>query len=333
MKKNIILLIIVVVVGGLGLWLFRGFQHAPAGKAESITIGTPLNESSALIFIAEDRQFFAKNGLKAVIGEHDFGALAVNAMLRGERDIAVATEFPLVVKILQKEKVRTVGSIGKFEFVYLVGRKDRGIAKISDLKGKKVATARWTIAEFHLGRCLNLNGMNIDEITLVDRQGSEQLADAVVNGDVDAVVTQQPYAASAAERLGLNGVVWPVQSGQAMYTPVICRDEWINRNPDPVKRLLKSLAQAEEYAMNHRGEVEAVLQKRLNLKPSYTKTVWLRNQFSLSLDQALVTAMEDEARWMIKNNLTKEREVPDFVKYIHEDGLKEVRPAAVGIIR
>jgi ABC-type nitrate/sulfonate/bicarbonate transport system substrate-binding protein len=320
MKRKVIALVIIVAMGcGLGLWLFRGSQRGPAAKIEPITIGTPLNESSALVFIAEDKQFFAKNGLKAVIREHDFGALAVNAMLRGERDIAVATEFPFVVKILQKEKIRTVGSIGKFEFVYLVGRKDRGISKISDMKGKKVATARWTIAEFHLGRCLNLNGMNIDEIALVDRQGSEQLADAVVNGDVDAVVTQQPYAASAAERLGTNGVIWPVQGGQAMYAPVICRDEWINRNPDPVRRLLKSLAQAEEYAMNHRSEVEAILQKRLNLKPAYAKTVWLHNQLSLSLDQALITAMEDEARWMIKNNLTKEKKVPDFVNYIYAD--------------
>jgi NitT/TauT family transport system substrate-binding protein len=46
--------------------------------------------------------------------------------------------------------------------------------------------------------------------------------------------------------------------------------------------------------------------------------VWSQNQFSLSLDQSLIVAMEDEARWMIKNSLTGEKQVPDFADYIHE---------------
>ncbi len=257
-------------------------------RSESITIGTPLNESSALIYIAEDRHFFAKNGLNVIVRDYDFGALALNGMLRGEVDIAVATEFPLVMKAFGKEKVRTIGSIGKFEFVYLIGRKDRGIEKISDLKGKRIATARKTIAEFHLGRYLNLHGMNFEEITFVDLQRSSATGGCRSKGKLDAIVTQQPYVASAAERLGANSVVWPVQSGQAMFSPMICRDEWITDHPELVTRLLNSLAQAEEYAMNHPVEAEAILQKRLNLNASYAKTVWLRNQFSLSLDQSLI---------------------------------------------
>jgi NitT/TauT family transport system substrate-binding protein len=43
--------------------------------------------------------------------------------------------------------------------------------------------------------------------------------------------------------------------------------------------------------------------------------------------------MEEEARWMIRNNLTGEKQVPNFLDYIYEDGLKAVRPAAVNIVR
>ena len=43
--------------------------------------------------------------------------------------------------------------------------------------------------------------------------------------------------------------------------------------------------------------------------------------------------MEDEARWMITNNLTTEKQVPNFLDYIYEDGLKAVKPEAVNIIR
>ena len=165
-------------------------------------------------------------------------------MLKGETDIALATEFPLVVKAFQKEKVRTIGSIGKFEFVYLIGRKDRGIDKISDLKGKKVATARETTAEFYLARYLNLQGINLEEIIFVDIQKSGQGMDALINGEIDACVSQEPYVTS----LWLS--VWApmARSGRCRAARgcsrrMICRDAWITDHPELVSRLLKSLAQ------------------------------------------------------------------------------------------
>jgi hypothetical protein len=43
--------------------------------------------------------------------------------------------------------------------------------------------------------------------------------------------------------------------------------------------------------------------------------------------------MEDEARWMIGNNVTNEKQVPDFNNYIYENPLKAISPEAVNIIR
>jgi NitT/TauT family transport system substrate-binding protein len=71
----------------------------------------------------------------------------------------------------------------------------------------------------------------------------------------------------------------------------------------------------------------------MNFDDAYLEIIWPRYQFSLSLDQSLITAMEDEARWMIKNYLTKEKNVPNFLDCIHEDALKALKPEAVNIIR
>ncbi len=62
-------------------------------------------------------------------------------------------------------------------------------------------------------------------------------------------------------------------------------------------------------------------------------TIWPLHQYSLTLDQSLITAMEDEGRWMIDNNLTNERQLPNFLDSVHEDGLKAIKPEAVNIIR
>ena len=61
--------------------------------------------------------------------------------------------------------------------------------------------------------------------------------------------------------------------------------------------------------------------------------MWSRNQLALSLDQSLILAMEDEARWMMRSGLTTETTVPDFAAYVYSEALQDVKPEAVNIIR
>jgi NitT/TauT family transport system substrate-binding protein len=68
------------------------------------------------------------------------------------------------------------------------------------------------------------------------------------------------------------------------------------------------------------------------LIPVMMDTVWPQNRFGLSLDQSLVLAMEDEARWTIANNMTNATAMPDFGKYIYTESLAKVRPGSINII-
>jgi ABC-type nitrate/sulfonate/bicarbonate transport system substrate-binding protein len=335
-NKTILFVILAGIIVVLGAFfvlrprIFEGYS----GKMESITIGYPKFESVALFWIAEDQGFLIRNGLNVISRKYDAGVAALDGMLKGEADIAVGVaEFPLVGRVFRKEKIRILGNIDKAEFIYLVGRKDRGIEKVPDLKGKRVGTTLGTVAHFHLGRFLNLHGMTMQDITLVDVKTPEEWVNAVVNGDIDAIATAQPYVNSIQKRLGVNGVAWSAQSSQPLYGLIISKDEWITRHPEPVRRFLKSLAQAEEYTVRNPAGAKAIVQKQLNLDAQYMETVWSQNQFSLLLDQALILTMEDEARWMIRNNLTGEGTIPDFTNYIYLDGLKAVKPEAVSIIR
>jgi NitT/TauT family transport system substrate-binding protein len=60
--------------------------------------------------------------------------------------------------------------------------------------------------------------------------------------------------------------------------------------------------------------------------------IWPKNEFSLSLDQSLVVAMEDEGRWMIANNLTTAKTIPDIRDHIYTKGLEGVLPESVNVI-
>ncbi len=304
----------------------------PTGKIEPVSIGMESTAVNSLIYIALDRNFFTDNGLEVTIKEYASGLAATNGMLNNEVDTATAAEFVIVGKALAKKSVRTFASIDKFRHIYLIGRKDSGIEKITDLKGKRVGVPLKTAAEFYLGRFLDLQGMNIDQVTLTDVSPSQSV-DALVKGDVDAVIVWRPNVNAIEDRLG-NGIIeWHAQSDQAAYCSVISTYNWIEKNPERVKRFLKSLARAEDYLIRHPDEARAIVQRKARYDDAYMATVWPEHQLSLSLDQSLILAMEDEARWMIKNRLTDEKQIPDFLNYIYEEGLKAVEPEAVNIIR
>lgn len=334
MNKNVaakVAVIALIALVGIGAWHFTNSGTASLGSPESITIGGPALEQSAFIYIAEDQGYFAKNGLNVtVMDDYPNGVVPISDMLNDKIDISVSAEYPVVTAMLGKEKLHVIGTIDRYQNEDIIGRRDRGIQNISDLKGKRMGIPRGTICEFFLGRFLNLHGMNLSDVILMDVKASESV-EAIADGDLDAIIYFQPHVYAMKDRLGDNVISWPAQSNQLMFTVMACRDEWVAEHPETITRFLKSLDQAEEYMIYHPAQSEAIVQKKLNFSDAYMATVWPDHQFSLSLDQSLLIAMNDEGRWMIKNNLTTEKTLPYLRDYIYTKGLEEVKPEAVNI--
>ena len=327
----IILAFLSVVSCGFGLWACS--SGSDYGKLETLTVAIVPTELNALAYVAEAQKLFAANGLQVILKEHyDSGASAAAGMLNGETEIAFAAEFPIVRQVFNKRDITSFGTIAKYENTYIVWRTDSGIKTIQDLKGKKVGVTLKTISEFYLGRTLDLNGMNIQQITLVDTRAPDSER-AIAGREVEAVATWEPWVAQINQRMGKEVITTPLQSGQYAYWNLVSTSGWINNHHNMIKRLMRSLIQAESYITSHQSEAKAIVRKRMNFEDAYLETLWQRYQFSLSLDQSLITAMEDEARWMIKNGLTREKKVPNFLEHIYEDALKAVKPEAVNIIR
>ncbi len=325
------LTIILVITCGC---IAPGPHQESRGPYDQVTVAYSPYESTALLWIARDRHLFEENGLNVTLKRYESGAGSLDGVLRNEADISVGvTEFPVVRSVFFGADVRSIGVVDRGYFTYLVARADRGIAAPSDLRGKTIGTTFGTIAEFHLGRFIALQGIGPRDITLVDVREPDAWVNAVAEGNIDAIATAQPYADAAREKLGTNAVVWPVQSNQPLFAQAVATGGWVKAHPDTAARFLRSLAQAEDFAAADPSAARLIVQKDLNLKPEYMDTVWSQNQFGLSLDQSLVTAMEDEARWMIRNNVTNTTTVPDFQAVLYTDGLSRVRPGAVSILR
>jgi NitT/TauT family transport system substrate-binding protein len=304
-----------------------------SAKEKPITVGMEATAVNSLIYIAEDRKFFAANGIKMIIrNSYPSGAAATERMLEGETDVSTTAEFAIARNAFARKAARTLGSIDMFMHMKLIGRKDRGIKEISDLVGKRIGVPIKTAADFKLGRFLDLHGIDKSEITIIDVQAPQSVY-SLTQGNVDALVAWQPNVMAIQDRLGDNVVIWDVQSGQPMYCLLVTAEKWAGEHPDLLKLFMKSLLQAENYLIENGEQARAIVQKRLGYNDSYLRTIWPEHQFSLRLDQSLILALEDQARWMIENRLTTEKDVPNVLEYLDENSLRAVKPQAVSIIR
>ncbi len=334
-RKNIIIIVILCVIILLTGYEIRELYASENHDTDTVTpiiIGTSLTEVSGLIFIAEEEGFFAGNGLNATILLYDAGILAMDDLYAGRIDVATTSEFVFAGSVLDDKKIRGIASIGKSDSEYIVARNDTGIRNVSDLKGKKIGVAKGTSAEFYLGRFLTLHGIQPEEVTLVNLKPGD-MVDPLIHGDIDAVSTWDPYAYAVLHHPYVNATAWGMQCGQYMYWMVLCRDDFITSHPELMNRFLQSLCQAEDFFVSHPAEARRIIQKRLGSDDAYMERIWSKTECVLSLDQALIVALEDETRWLTQQNGTDTNDMPVFLDYISSDALDYVQPESVTIIR
>ena len=150
----------------------------PAGTPESMVVGLPSPpESSALVYIADEQHFFADNGLNVTIKEYDTGVNAVNDMITtNSPDIAVATEYIIVGKAFEQEKIYGIGSIARQEIFYH-RRPERpwNSERFRPRRGKRSVSPRGQFRRFYLGRFLELHGISLRDVTIVDTSARRNL--------------------------------------------------------------------------------------------------------------------------------------------------------------
>jgi NitT/TauT family transport system substrate-binding protein len=299
---------------------------------ESIRFGQVPGEAMALVYVAADRKLFSRNGLEVTFKEYDTIAALTGALTQGEVDLVLTGEFVIVDQVLQGNRIQVIANVAKSLLWFIIGRQDRGIEKITDLKGKRIGMTQRGSESFYLVRFLDQHGLDLQDVNLVLLTGSQWMG-AITEGSVDAVLARRPDVKPLQERLKAGAAIWPAQGNQPIYDVISGRNDWIARYPDLVKRILKSLYQAEQFLVYHPQETQEIVRKRLRSDAASLKSIWPEYEFSLSLDLSLVTVMTAEARWMIANRLSGEKTPPDFLDYVYVEGLAAVKPETVNIHR
>lgn len=87
MSKTLLLILILIIVA-VGLYLGFGNKFLPkppkyTGPVEKVTLGKVNAEDSALILVAQDKGFFAENGLEVTLKDYQSGGAGIKDLMTG----------------------------------------------------------------------------------------------------------------------------------------------------------------------------------------------------------------------------------------------------------
>jgi len=326
------IVLIVLITGGLFAACNRDRQ-GPAGPPERVTIAITTTTDSVLAQIAQAKGFFREAGVEATVHLHPYGKPALEEVLAGQADFATVAETPIMFAILGGAKLAVIATIESSQKGNaLVARKDRGILTPGDLKGKKVAVTKGTTSDYYLDAFLAVNGVARGEVEVVDMRVDDMI-EALADGAVDALSTFATYAIPARKRLGERGVIFRDENIYTFTFNLVATQDFVRANPDKVRKVLRGLVRAEEFAGEYPAEAREAVAGFSGVDIDIAREIWGETSFRVALDQMLILALEDESRWAIENRLTSATKVPNYLDAIFFDGLRAVKPAGVRITR
>ncbi len=325
-------LILAALAGGYA-WRGRTPPAQPAGPPEPMTIAANIHYAgTGLVFVAQVKGYFANEGLNVTLQPYTTGKAALDAALEGRAELATVADIPIMFAVTKGQPVSIVATIFTVERdPGIIGRKDKGVLTLASLNGKRIGVTLGTSGHFVLDAFLIRQKLSTDDVTLRDLQ-PEELVDALVKGDVDAVATWEPYLGSLRTQLSANGAIFYSEGIYELPFNIAGTRNYVVSHPETIKKLLRALVRAERLCKDEPDTARQIIAGAINVSLENLQELWPAYQFNVALHQSLLLTLEDETRWAIKNKLTARPDIPNYLNHLYLDGLKAVKPESVTVI-
>lgn len=326
-KSSLILIFIAALIG------CDKSQPRQAESLQKITVTYTFQPQSTLVHIAMAKGYFIEEGLDVQPIMRTFGKASLQTVLDHQSDFATVAETPVMFSILKGEKISVIANIEQSTTNNaIVARKDAGIATPADLKGKRIGYTPGTTSEFFLDSLLTANGLLRKDVRPVSVT-PEAMLDTIMAKKVDAVSTWNYPLTLITRKLGANGAVFYDREIYTETFNVATQQDFVQKNPETVKRFLRALIKAENFVASNTDEAQTIMSSSTKIDKDLIREVWGAFNYHVVLDHVLLLTLEDETRWAIKNKLTESTEMPDFRNFIHLGSLMAVKPEAVKMSR
>ncbi|MBY5698725.1 aliphatic sulfonate ABC transporter substrate-binding protein [Rhizobium leguminosarum] len=199
---------------------------------------------------------FEKDGIKITWVQSAGSNKALEFLNAGSLDFGSTAGAAALIGRVNGNPIKSIYVYSRPEWTALVTRKDTGIAKVQDLKGKSIAVTRGTDPHIFLVRALADAGLTEKDVSLVLLQHADGRL-ALKRGDVDAWAGLDPIMASAEIEDG--DVLFYRKPENNSWGVLNVREEFARAHPDLVKRVLASYEKARIEALKDPTNLKAAL--------------------------------------------------------------------------
>jgi len=284
------------------------------------------NTNHTGLYVAKDLGYFKEEGLDVEIVQPPEGS--TTALIgAGGAEFGISFQDTLA-KSFAKESpvpVTAVAAILQHNTSGIISLKEKGIDSPKKLEGKKYATWEDNIEQAILKKLVTDDKGDFSKVKLIPYTITD-----VVTGlktDVDAVWVYYAWDGIATERAGLQTNFLKIRDYAKeldYYSPVIiANNDFLKKNPEIAKKVLKAIKKGYEYAMKNPEESAKILVKNspeldINLVTASQK--WISKEYQ---SDAKEWGIIDGNRWnrfyeWLYKNKAVEREIPKDFGYSNE---------------
>ncbi len=259
MNKNLIILALIFLIL---FTVFKTYNYIESTE-ETIVVGyLPSNHHSAL-FVADAEKIFEKEGIKVHLVPFRAGPELIAAANRGKIDIGYCGISPVTIAINKGISIKAIASVNQ-DGSGIVVQKNSNFSDISDLKGKTIAIPeKGSVQDVLLTDLLYKNNISIDEVKIIKSEVPFMPKSLIFNKS-SAFIAWEPYVSIA--RIEGDGDVFMYSDDIWKDHPccvVIAREEFIQEEPESIRRFLKAHIAATNFINSNKNETALIISRKL----------------------------------------------------------------------
>jgi putative hydroxymethylpyrimidine transport system substrate-binding protein len=251
-------------------------QEPASGDREPFTLALDfyVNPDHAGIYTALDRGYFDDAGLEVEPRVPSDPSAPIREVAAGRVDLAVSYEPEVLLAREQGLPVKAVAALVSRPLTSLISLPEAGIAGVSDLRGKTIATAGIPYQSDYLAAILERAGLTLDDVDQV--AVGLNLLPAVLSGRADAMLGGflNVEGVDLAER-GKHPRVVPVDRlGIPTYDELVlvASSDRLEEDPEAIRLFIAALERGTEAAANDpAAATAAILRAGQGLDPKLTR--------------------------------------------------------------
>ncbi len=233
--------------------------RAQAPERIPLRMAYQINIFGGLAIVGLERNLFARRGLDVRGVAVSGGIEARSGLFTGDFQAVTMGKTPFLTTVAAGPAVAVALTIYGGNMNAVVVRRDSPIRQLSDLKGKKVASQVGTGSDLAFKDfVLPSAGLRETDVQVVNARYTDHVG-MLQAGLVDAFVGVEPFI-TLAEGLGIGRILVEHTRFDPNPSFLVLNEEWFQRNPEAVGRLLEAWVDAYELWLRNRRDFAAALQ-------------------------------------------------------------------------